>query len=189
MGGESINKSAQEEGEYKLFHNPGYDFRRLIWWTKEIDPHSGKNTIAPYFIPILALLGACFAIEGYVNAVGRHVDSNWTNFEKGPIALKKRLQRIYSKINKKLDCGQDIWQEVLSLFKARIEIVHPKLVHKTERRANEISTLFERVAQDYPRSESERICERAIDILLADANLQHLKGQWLWGGYVGPPRR
>jgi len=184
-----MSKSAQEEGEYELFHNPGYDFRRLIRWMKGIDPYNEKNPIAPYFIPILALLGACFAIEGYINAVGRHVDSNWTNFEKGPIALKKRLQRIYSKLKKKLDCGQGIWQEVLSLFKARVEIAHPKLVHKTERRANEISTLFERVAQDYPRSESERICEQAIDVLLADSGLQDLKDQWLWGGYVGPPRR
>jgi hypothetical protein len=184
-------KSKQPRGKYELIHNPGYDFRRLIYWMKdlEIDEKDENMPIAPYFIPVLALIGACFAIEGYINMVGQHVDQNWQNFEKGPISIRKRVERIYLMLDKQLELGHGIWQQVLNLFKFRIELVHPKYVSKTEVRKTEILTVFDRVEQKYPVLKSEKICDEAIDVLLADASLSHLKNQWSMGGYSGPPRK
>jgi hypothetical protein len=102
----------KDKGEHKLIHNPGHDFRRVVYWMKKIDTNGDQSLIAPYFIPILALLGACCAIEGYVNTVGQHIDPKWADFEKGPIPLRKRLQRIYANLNKNLELGQGLWQEV-----------------------------------------------------------------------------
>jgi len=184
-------KSKQPRGKYELIHNPGYDFRRLIYWMKdmEMDEKDENTPIAPHFIPILALIGAYFAIEGYINMVGQHVDPNWENFEKGPISVKKRLDRIYSMLGKKLDSGHGIWQQVLDLFKSRIELAHPMYVSKTEIRNTEIPTVFQRVEKKYPVLKSEKICDEAIDVLLADASLSHLKNQWSLGRYSGPPRK
>lgn len=184
-------KSKQTTGKHELIHNPGYDFRRLIYWMKdmEMDEKDESIPIAPYFIPILALIGACFAIEGYINMVGQHVDPNWKNFDKGPISVKKRLERIYSMLGKKLHLGHGIWQKVLDLFKSRNELVHPIYVSKTEIRNNEIPTVFDRIEQKYPVSNSEKICEEAINVLLAEANVSHLKNHWKLDGYSGPPRK
>lgn len=184
-------KSKQTRGEYKLIHNPGYDFRELIYWMKDMEMgEKDENTpIAPYFIPILALIGACFAIEGYINMVGQHVDQNWKKFEKGPISVKKRIERIYLMLGKKLDLGHGIWHQVLDLFKSRIELAHPIYVSKTETRNTEIPTVFQRFEKKYPVLKSEKICDEAIDVLLADASLSHLKDEWTLAGYSGPPRK
>lgn len=120
--------------------------------------------------------------------VGQHVDPNWADFDKGPISLKERLQRIYCLKQKTLDFGQGIWQEVLTFFKTRVELVHPSFISKTEVRDSEIPTVFERVGQKYPLSKIIKISEGAIDTLLADTSLQRLKNTWQQQGYAGPPR-
>lgn len=58
------------KGFHKLRHNPGYDFRRLVYWMNKADDKSANIHVAPYFIPTLALIGACFSLEGYINMTG-----------------------------------------------------------------------------------------------------------------------
>ena len=130
-----MKKSINTEGIHELLHNPGYDFRRLVYWMNKTNVNDKNIHIAPYFIPVLALLGVCFSLEAYINMVGQKIDKDWNNFDKGPIPLKDRLKRIYSKLNKSLDCSKGIWQKVLVLFKIRVSLVHPQYVNKTETRS------------------------------------------------------
>ena len=63
--------------EYGIRSNPGHDFRRAVRWFDDIDPKDEAQPIAPYFLPILAVITACCAIEGYVNTAGAQVVSDW----------------------------------------------------------------------------------------------------------------
>ena len=180
-----MEKITNTKGIHELLHNPGYDFRRLVCWMNKTDVNDKKIYIAPYFIPVLALLGACFSLEGYINMVGQRIDKDWNGFERGIVPLKNRLKRIYSKLHKSLDCSEGIWQEVLLLFKTRVLLVHPRYVNKTETRSehDEIPTIFQIVRQKYPPNKSYEILQKAIDTLLKDANLLHLKDHYQESSY------
>jgi len=178
-----MNKKIIPRGKYELIHNPGDDFKELVYWMNDKESH-----IPPYFIPVLALLGTCFAIEGYINMVGQQVDPDWSKFERGHITLKDRLERIYSRINKTLICGNGIWQNVLEIFKIRIEIVHPTYRNQEEIRTEAIPDIFDIVKKKYPQSKSREILENAIDTLLKDTDLNHLKDIGKIEGYSGPIR-
>lgn len=175
-----MKKVINTKGTHGLLHNPGCDFQRLVYWMNKTDAVDENVHIAPYFIPTLALLGACFSLESYINMVGQTIDEDWNSFDKGPVPVKDRLERIYSKLNKSLNCGGGIWQEVLWLFKIRVSLVHPQYVNKTETRTEhyEIPTIFQKVKQEYPPEKSKRILENAIDALLKDADLLKLKDHW-----------
>jgi len=174
--------------KYSLIHNPGYDFKRLVYWMNT--PNEGEKNIhiAAYFIPVIALLGACFSLEGYINMVGQHVVPDWSEFDKGPIPVKDRLKKIYFQLDKPLDCSHGIWQKVLSLFRMRVKLVHPMYVDKVECRSTEIPDLFQLVEEKYSPEHSKQILEQAVDTLLKDAELEGLKDETQTSGYVGPIR-
>lgn len=178
-----MHKSYKLKGEYELIHNPGDDIKRIVYWMNDKEPH-----IAPYLRPALALLAACFAIESYINMVGQHVDSEWVKFDKGPTPLKEKLRRIYQKKKKHLELSRGIWQEVLDLFKIRVELVHPIYKNVKEIRTNDIPDIFQIVNSKYPSAKSKYILETAIDNLLSDTKLQHLKDIGKTEGYSGPVR-
>lgn len=178
-----MNRKFTPKGEYELNHNPGDDFKEIVYCMNDEKPH-----IAPYFVPILALLGACFAIEAYINMVGQQVDPNWIKFDKGHIPLKDRLKRIYSKINKTLVCGQGIWQDVLKLFEMRIQLVHPVYINRKEIRIEKIPDIFDTVEKNYPPYKAKETLEKAIDALLNDTNLTHLRDVGKTEGYSGSVR-
>jgi len=125
-----INKKSFQSGKYELNHNPGYDFKRFVDWMNEDGP------IPPYFVPVLALLGACFSIEGYIDMVDQEVNSECDRFDASSRRLKERLEFIYSQTGKRLDCGSGLWQEVLSLFKIRQQFVHP--VYRKEKKSAKV---------------------------------------------------
>ncbi len=177
------------KGKYSLVHNPGYDFLRLLHWMAEANPDDPNLPFAPYLIPTVAILGACCAIEGYINMVGQKVDSGWAEFDKGPVAIKKRIARIYSAVGKHADFSRDIWQQVLDLFEARIELVHPRYVEREEKRDTDIPDLFQLINAKYPPSKSQEIVEAAIDLLLSDTGLTELRDKYRFRTYSGPVRR
>lgn len=175
------------DAHYGLFHNPGYDFLRLIYWMKE-EQNNPSPTIAPYFLPVLALLGACFSIDGYINMVGQKTDSDWLDFDKGPTPIKERIGRIYSKLDKPVKFDSGIWQKVLLLFKARTTLVHPRYIDLEEIRDNPIPDVFDETTKNFPILKTQAIAQEAIDTLLADANLSELRHFWELTSYSGPPR-
>ncbi len=91
-----MTKKPDSKSEFTLVHNPGYDFLRLVDWMQESEFNPSASIIAPYFFPVLALLGACFAIEGYVSMVGQKLDADWEEFDKGRVTFKQKIERIYS---------------------------------------------------------------------------------------------
>ena len=92
-------------------------------------------------------------------------------------------------MNKTLDCGQGIWQDVLQLFKMRIQLVHPVYTNRKELRADEIPDIFQIVEKKYPPKKSKQILENAITMLLKDTNLNHLKDRGKIEGYSGHIRQ
>lgn len=177
-----------EEAEYRLVHNPGYDFMRLVLWMDEASRDGGELTIAPYFVPVLALIGACTAIEGYVDMLGRMKDRNWETFIKENLRFKDRLKRVYSHSPVKLDLGSGIWQRVILMFRQRNELVHLTYIDTTETREDEIPTVFQELARKFPASESREISEEAISTLATDFSMPDLRKKWQLRYYSGPAR-
>lgn len=175
-----MKKMDIKKGAHKVRHNPGYDFRRLVCWMNENNSKSANIHIAPYFIPTIALIGACFSLEGYINMIGQHIDKGWNDFDKGRVTVKDKLKRIYKKLNKPFNCSDGIWQEVLVFFKKRGSLVHSKYVNKTEVRVeiDKIHTIFQDIRLEYPPRKSKEILEKAIGVLLTDAKLCKLKDHW-----------
>ncbi|NET39794.1 MAG: hypothetical protein F6K19_48865 [Cyanothece sp. SIO1E1] len=185
-----MNDRESREGLFRLIHNPGYDFLRLSRWMESADPENPDLPFAPYMIPVIGVLAACCAIEGYVNMVGQKIDTNWNEFDKGPVPIKKCIQRIYEIVDKQADFGQGVWQQVSQLFKARIQLVHPRYTHKVEIGTSEISTIFDEVGNQFQPSISLSIASDAIDLLLSDTGLEKQKDNlnWTQRRYHGPAR-
>jgi len=102
--------------------------------------------------------------------VGQQIDSDWESFDRGRVGIKDKLRKIYSTIDKPINFGQGIWQEVLDLFKKRKDLVHPKYLNKKEYRNNEIPTIFQLVRDTYPCFKTKNIMYNAISTLLNDSN-------------------
>jgi hypothetical protein len=184
-----LKKDNPVAGEYRLVHNPGYDFLRLLSWMEETDPEDPSLSFGSYLIPTIAVLSACCAIEGYTNMVGQKIDKDWENFDKGPTPIKDRLSRIYGLKQKQINFGEGIWQKVLELFKFRISLVHPRYVEKTEKTKTEIPDLFDIVNSKYSVTAIKQIAEVAVDTLLADTGNTHLRELYIRRSYYGPPRQ
>ena len=176
-------KTGHGLGEYELSHNPGYDFMRLAKWLEKADPTNANLPFAPYFISPMALIAACCAIEGYINMIGLHVDNDWASFDKGPVTIRKRIERIYVSVGKTPDFGKGILQKCLDLFQMRVALVHPRYINKSEVRDSDIADMFDEVEAIFPPSVSRQLAENVISLLLKDTNLKHLKEHWRFGGY------
>lgn len=183
MGKEKFGKR-----ENKLIHNPGYDFLRLVNWMDESDKSNSDPTIAAYLKETVALIFACCAFEGYINMVGQNIDENWNwnMAKKRNVSIKDRISQIYAKIHKEVVFGEGIWQEILGLFKTRASLVHPKYIEKQQE--NEIPDLFQIINAKYPTTKTKQLVETAINTLLKDTDLEHLRDLTQVKYYHGPPR-
>jgi hypothetical protein len=180
-----MNRIVRQKGEYEMTHNPGHDFRRIVYWMNQEKPH-----IAPYLMPTITLLCACFSFEGYVSMVGQYIDPEWTKFNGTRPTLKARLKRIYLKINKPFNCDRGIWLDILGLFKMRVKLVHSEYKNQKEVRTDEIPDIFEILEEKYSLKKIKDILEEAIDTVLRDANLpEDLKDEAKTEGYEGPSQQ
>ena len=115
--------------------------------------------------------------------IGLRVDSDWANFDKGPVPIKKRIARIYESVGKTPDFGKDILQKCLDLFQMRVALVHPRYVNKSEIRDSDIPDMFDEVEAIFPPDVSRQLAEDVIALLLKDTDLEHLKEHWRFGAY------
>jgi len=183
-----MNKESNVFGEYRINHNPGYDFLRLLTWMDQIDPQDPRLPFGPYLIETIAVISACCALEGYLNMVGKEIDKEWNEFDKGFKPVKDKISHIYQIVGKEIDFGIGLWQEVLCLFKTRASLVHPRYNNKKEICEEEIPDLFQEVNSKYPTDKTKQIAEDAIDLLLLDTGLTRLRNLYLIRAYSGPPR-
>jgi hypothetical protein len=183
-----MNKKPDSKREFALVHNPGYDFLRLIDWMQESESNPSASIIAPYFFPVLALLGACFAIEGYVSMVGQKLDADWEEFDKGRVTFKQKIKKIYSMLDRSIDFEKGIWQRANLMFNKRGKLAHPCFVSSKEPSQQKIPDIFDVIAKEYPPTISKEIAEMAIDILLADSNLDKFRHFSKLETYHGIPR-
>lgn len=175
-------------GEYGIQHNPGYDFLRLVNFLERADRNDPNLPFAGYLIPAVTVLGACCAIEAYINMVGKLIDPEWDEFDKGPVPIKDRISRIFEKLGKNADFSQGTFQRTLKLFKSRIELAHPRYVSKRKGRTAPLPDIFDTLDQEFPPPVSKQIAEATIDLILQEAELTHLRNHWRTDSYVGPSR-
>lgn len=172
-------------GKYGIQHNPGHDFLRLVNFLEKADRDNPYLPFAGYLIPAVTVLGACCAIEGYINMIGKLVDPEWDEFDKGPIPIKDRINRIFEKIGKKADFSQGTLQRTLKLFKCRTELAHPQYVSKEEDRSAPLPDIFDSLDKEFSPAVSKDIAESTIGLILKETNLEHLRDHWRTDSYVG----
>lgn len=152
-----------------LRSNPGYDFRRAVGCFHRIDPNDESQPIAPYFLPILGVISACCAIEGYVNTAGAQVLPDWQSYARE--ALRDRIKAVYAHLDQPLDLGSGRWQDVTQLFRARNELVHPEYEHRYGSRAS-TKTVFERIGAEFPTGRSIELVDFVRQALRDDAGVR-----------------
>ena len=176
-------------GEYGIDHNPGYDFMRLVWYLDEAAntcPEKATLPFAPYHLPILGILAACCAIEGYVNMIGMKLDRDWPDFDKGPVPIRDRIERLYELLGRQPEFGSGQLQRALQLFSVRVRLVHPRYHRATEQRSDHIPDVFDAAAAKYPIAKSKAIAEETIELLLSESGMDELMHHWRSRSYRGP---
>lgn len=157
--------------EFRLLHNPGYDFMRLLRWADEVDPDKFNQVFAEYLRPAISVVAACCAIEGYLNMAGQSLDKDWIRFAKGKVSVKDKIKRIYALLNQKVDFNSGLFQEVIAMFKRRNSLVHPCFVDKTEERSSPIPDIFDQIETEFAPSRCRRVAEGFRKKLLRDSHL------------------
>ena len=126
-----------------MMHNPGYDFRRMLLFLKNADQGVTNPQILPYFVPIVAALCGCAAIEGYINAVACRTDPNWIGEARGFESIKSKISRLYALKSRPVDFRDRVFKDVLDLFSWRKKFAHPAYTHRAKQQSTKLRTIFE----------------------------------------------
>src|SRR4029077_10148105 len=76
--------------EYRMRHNVANDMLRVVKWAAKATDDDFSRVFALQTRPLIALIFACSAIEGYTNFVGQSVLHDWLEFSKGQTPDQKR---------------------------------------------------------------------------------------------------
>ncbi len=147
------------------FHNPGYEYLKLIYLLKDEQLYDSSQNTSPHFRPLLSLQIACQAIEGYVDHVGRQVDPAWDEHGHGSVSIGERIARIYEKTGNPVDFKKGIWHGVLTLFEMA-DLIHVNPVEYKHARELDIPENLRDIAAKYPIQLSLAIAEEAVETLL-----------------------
>jgi hypothetical protein len=175
-----LSRSADDPLAYPKhsdFHtkaNIGYDFMRSSKWLVQAPPEKFNQVFASYARNLLGVIVASCAIEGYVHYVGYHRDHNWAKFTKRPKSLKKRIKRIYRRLEKEVDIKSGVMEQVLNLADMRNMLVHPPFQEVKKKRPTPTNPIFERVDAEFPAAKSRQIAENFRDKILRDSGLRDL---------------
>ena len=153
-----------------LIHNPGFDFLRMVKWLQEEENSPGQ--LAPYSLPILALIAGCCSIEGYVGYVGSQVVDEWVSVVKGPVPIRERIEMLYSALDLSPDFAKVCLRDVTELFAMRIQLVHPTFVCEYKKQKKTHRNIFDKASKQYPFDRTRKIVEELRDKLLKDFGLE-----------------
>jgi len=85
--------------EYRMRHNVANDMIRVVRWASEAKEEDFNRVFAAYTRPLIALIFACSAIEGYTNYVEQNLMDDWLAFSKGTIPEQKGRPGIKDRSN------------------------------------------------------------------------------------------
>jgi hypothetical protein len=93
--------------EYRLRHNVAHDMFRVVRSALEAKEEDFNRVFAAHTRPLIALIFACSAIEGYTNYVGENLMDDWLAFSRGTMpdqkgrpGIKDKIKRIYAELDK-----------------------------------------------------------------------------------------
>ena len=69
--------------KYRMRHNVANGMIRVVRWASETKEEDFNRVFAADTRPLIALIFACSAIEGYTNYVGQNLMNDWLAFSKG----------------------------------------------------------------------------------------------------------
>jgi hypothetical protein len=133
-----------------IFHNPGYDFYRAVYFMASESTEVPTKLVAPYFRPIVALLCACASIEGYVHTCAQRADSSWRPQARARESLKNRITRAYALIGQTVDFSTQPFKDIMDLFAWRNRLLHPVLQWDQEKQKKPVRDIFDDVASHFP---------------------------------------
>ena len=88
-------------------HNVANGMIRVVRWASEAKEEDFNRVFAADTRPLIALIFARSAIEGYTNYVGQNLMNDWLAFSKGTMpnqkgrpGIKDKIKRIYAKLGK-----------------------------------------------------------------------------------------
>lgn len=151
------------------FHNSGFEYLKLIYLIKDTQGEDTSERTSPHFFPLLALRTARLAIEGYVDQVGRGIDSAWDESYCETASIKERIATIYNKTGRPIEFKKGIWEEALTLFDMA-GLIQKNPAEFKNAREEDIPESYKDVARKYPVHLSLAIAEQAVEALLACSN-------------------
>ena len=161
-----IEKVQTDDSTDGQFHNPGFEYLKLIYLMKDTQANDSPGNTSPHFFPLMALQSACHAIEGYVDLVEKYIDPARDESDHEIVSIKERVARIFKKTGTPIDFKNGVWKDALTLLDtAGLIKKNPaefKNAHDTE-----IPEIYRAVATKYPIHLSLAIAEQAVEALLA----------------------
>jgi hypothetical protein len=119
---------------YRLRHNVAHDMLRVVGWAASAKLEDYNKVFAAYTRPLIALVFAASAIEGYTNYVGQSIDPDWRKFShgmlegrKGRLGIRDKIERVYMKLDLSLDWNEPLFARIVQLFDVRGQLMHPSL--------------------------------------------------------------
>jgi len=148
------------------FHNPGFEYLKLIYLMKDAQANDSSGDTSPHFFPLLALKSARQAIEGYVDLVERKIDPTRDGSDREIESIEVRVARIFKQTGMAVDFKSGIWKETLTLVDMA-ELIKRNPSEFRYAREADIPDAYKIVALQYPLQLSLAIAEQAVEALLA----------------------
>lgn len=159
-----------------MTHNPGYDFRRMVKWCKDMEGMGNEIPFAPYMVPTIAVFCGCFSIEGYVDTVGYFRMVRWNDIRHKPMQFK--LSSLYATAGIVQNFGSPEFAEVFELFQQRHKLAHPRFADIVQDNAERPETVFDETLRLYPASKTNEIVSVFLEKFMRDMNEEDALGFW-----------
>jgi hypothetical protein len=167
--------------EYKLRHSIANDMLRVVRWAANAKDEQFNLVFAAYTRPLIALIFACAAIEGYSNYVGQTLMHDWREFskgtrpnQKGRPGIKDKIKEIYTKLEKPISFDSGIFSEVCDLFEKRGYVMHPSLDERRFTGHAPPADILEMIGQDYAPTKVFNVADNFREKILADSQVRDL---------------
>ena len=167
--------------EYRMRHNVANDMIRVVRWASEAKEEDFNRVFAAYTRPLITLIFACSAIEGYTNYVGQSVFDDWLAFSKGTMpgqkgrpGIKDKIKRIYTKLANDACFSSGIFQEVCDLFEKRGYLMHPALDERFFTGDAPPADILEMIGEDYVPAKVADLADNFRKKILEDSKVRDL---------------
>ena len=167
--------------EYRMRHNVANDMIRVVRWASEAKEEDFNRVFAAYTRPLIALIFACSAIEGYTNYVGQNLMDDWLAFSRGTMpdqkgrpGIKDKIKRIYAKLGKGASFSSGIFNEVCDLFEKRGYLMHPALDERVFTGEGPPADILEMIGEDYVPAKVFSLSNKFREKILQDSQVRDL---------------